>query len=256
MAKYRPFLCSFWTDPDIEPMSTEEKLVYIFLFTNQLTTESGIYSISLKYISERTSININKINGIINTLQSVYNKITYDNNSSIIFVHGFMKRNYRGNTNLLDKSIIQDFHNNKSMVCWSKFVEIYEIHCISIKIKELLKTCGDFHKTSMSMSMKDEYENDTSSLKSEEKLSSLPEAVVIPDHLKEVWPAFIEVRKAKKAANTPRALKMLMNQLNKLSSKPEEQTEIVEQSIRSSWSDVYPLKKNTFQTSENPYRRI
>jgi hypothetical protein len=63
-------------------------------------------------------------------------------------------------------------------------------------------------------------------------------------HLKEVWPAFIEVRKQKEAVNSTRALKMLLNELNKLSSDPASQIKIVEQSIRSSWKDVYALKEN------------
>jgi len=160
MAKYRPFMCSFWTDPDIEKLSSDEKLVYAFFFTNQLTSESGIYSISKKYISERTNIKTDKISKILNSLQNIHKKITYDD--SIVFVHGFMKRNFKGNPALLEISIIQDFNNFKSFACWNKFIDTYKFHHISIKIKELLNTLQSVSDTSMTMKI--EIDNDISNV--------------------------------------------------------------------------------------------
>lgn len=140
MAKYRPILCGFWDDPDIEAFTPEEKLVYLFLFSNRATTESGIYSISDKFISERTGVSNSKINTILNTLKNKYKKITRDGN--VIFIHGFLNRNYKGRPEFLEKSILQDMQNHPSLLIWSKFCEIYKFHCISKKIKELLNTCS------------------------------------------------------------------------------------------------------------------
>jgi hypothetical protein len=138
VAKYRPFHVGFWDDPDIEPFSPDEKLVYAFLFTNRLTTESGIYSISEKFIAERTGITINKINTILNTLTNTYHKITYDRN--IVFVHGFMRRNFKGSPEKLELSILSNVTDHPSILCWTKFLEIYNHHHICIKIKEVLKS--------------------------------------------------------------------------------------------------------------------
>jgi hypothetical protein len=154
MAKYRPILCGFWDDPDIEPFEPEEKLVYLFLFSNRLTTESGVYSISPKFISERTSLSIIKINNILNTLTDKYKKITRDGN--IIFVHGFLHRNYKGRPEFLEKSIMNDMENHPSILIWTKFLEINKNHCISSKIKENLNTCRSVANTSY------EYEIDNS----------------------------------------------------------------------------------------------
>jgi hypothetical protein len=147
MAKYRPFLCSFWTDPDIEKFSSEEKLVYAFLFTNSLTTESGIYDISHKFISERTNISINKINNIINTLSNTYHKITYDNKT--VFVHGFLNRNGRGRPELIEKSLLADINNFPSFICWTAFLSVYKNHYICNKINEVLKSLQRLDKTSI-----------------------------------------------------------------------------------------------------------
>lgn len=151
MADYRPLYCSFWTDPDMEPLNPYEKLVYAMLFTCAQTTESGIYSISPKYISERTNITIIKINEILNTLQNTYKKITYDN--GVLFVHGFMRRNFKGNPEMLFRSIVKNFENNPSRVCWTKFLEVYKNHCICNKIKEKLDTLQSVGDTSIAMTL-------------------------------------------------------------------------------------------------------
>ena len=114
MALYRPFFVGFWTDPDIEPFKPLEKLIYSFLFTNDRTTESGIYTISEKHISERTGVSISETAEIMKNLESVYKKITRDGIS--IFVHGFLRINSRGNPDMVDISILKDLDNTTSLL--------------------------------------------------------------------------------------------------------------------------------------------
>lgn len=66
--------------------------------------------------------------------------------------------------------------------------------------------------------------------------------IEIPDHLKEVWPDFLKMRKLIKKPATERAQKNIISKLYKLSEYSEVQIEIIEQSIRNSWQDIYPLK--------------
>jgi len=70
------------------------------------------------------------------------------------------------------------------------------------------------------------------------------EPLPIPDFVKlENWNDFIEVRKGLKAKNTIQAMKALITQLNKIVSAGDDADEVVLQSIRSSWKDLYPIKK-------------
>lgn len=147
MAVYRPFFIGFWSDPDIEPFKPEEKLVYAFLFTNDRTTESGIYTISEKNIHERTGVILSKINDILMTLQNTYKKITRDGNA--IFIHGFFRRNSRGNPSKIELSILRDMENTPSVVCWMKFLDVYKNHRICSKIKEVLNTWQSVGDTSL-----------------------------------------------------------------------------------------------------------
>lgn len=60
--------------------------------------------------------------------------------------------------------------------------------------------------------------------------------------LKETLNEFIKMRKTIKKPLTTRALEMVINKINKLTSNIEEQKQILEQSIINCWQDVYPLK--------------
>jgi hypothetical protein len=145
--------------------------VYLFLFTNRLATESGVYAISEKFISERTCISINKIKAILNTLQNTYHKITYD--KTIVFVHGFLKRNYRGKPELLNFSILKNVEDFQSLLCWNKFLEIYKNHCICNKIKEKLNT---YQTLSQVFNDNDnDNDNDKEGMQGEEKRSQFDE---------------------------------------------------------------------------------
>ena len=61
--------------------------------------------------------------------------------------------------------------------------------------------------------------------------------------IKETIYDFIKMRKLIKAPVTDRALKSVLKQLNKLSKDKEKQIQILEQSIRNNWRDVFPLRE-------------
>lgn len=66
----------------------------------------------------------------------------------------------------------------------------------------------------------------------------------IPDHLKDVWPFFEEMRKKKRAPLTDKAAELTIRNLERLSSDKQVQVEILEQSIQKGWTGVFPLKEN------------
>lgn len=56
MAKYRPIKTSFWEDEYVLSLKTDEKLLFLFLLTNSLTTLCGIYRVSIGYIYRMSGI--------------------------------------------------------------------------------------------------------------------------------------------------------------------------------------------------------
>ena len=54
MAKQRYLSTSFWTDSYVEKLDPSEKLLFIFLLTNDSTNLCGIYEITTRRISFET----------------------------------------------------------------------------------------------------------------------------------------------------------------------------------------------------------
>lgn len=90
--------------------------------------------------------------------------------------------------------------------------------------------------------------NNISSLRSDiarSKKSKSSEPFVLPDWIPpEVWAAFMEVRKKRRAADTAYALNLIVKDLAKWRELGHDPTEILNKSIKSSWSDVYEPKEN------------
>jgi len=65
----------------------------------------------------------------------------------------------------------------------------------------------------------------------------------IPDYLIEIWPNFLEMRKKIKKPATLYAQELIIKELHKLyPNNPELQVQCLNQSILSSWQDVFPIK--------------
>jgi len=67
---------------------------------------------------------------------------------------------------------------------------------------------------------------------------------ILPEWIpKEMWSAFLEVRKKKRAANTDYAFKLLMNTLNQLHKDGNDRIKVIEQSIERGWAGFFELKE-------------
>lgn len=72
----------------------------------------------------------------------------------------------------------------------------------------------------------------------------IPEALPEQDLVSEdLWKEFLKLRTKLKAVNSPQAIKCLISELNKLKAQGNDPEEVIQQSIRSSWKDVYAIKK-------------
>ena len=60
----------------------------------------------------------------------------------------------------------------------------------------------------------------------------------------ETWETYLEIRKSKRAATTPRAWNAVIKQLGIFRTKGYDPNEILETSIRANWTDVYEPQKN------------
>ena len=70
------------------------------------------------------------------------------------------------------------------------------------------------------------------------------QAPALPDWLpKEAWNAYLEMRKKLRKAPTDRAIELVIAKLLKLKGEGHSPVAVLEQSVRNSWQDVFPLRE-------------
>lgn len=106
MSKLRSLSTAFWSDPFIEELSPSEKLLFIYLITNEKTNMLGIYESSVKKISFETGIPSNTISEALKKFEAA-KKVKYTNNF-VILVNFMKHQNF--NPNMMKSAI--DVYNS------------------------------------------------------------------------------------------------------------------------------------------------
>ena len=70
MAKYRPIKTCLWDDDYVLSLKTDEKLLFLYLITNNYTTLCGIYALSIRYTEMATGIPSKRILDILKKLEN------------------------------------------------------------------------------------------------------------------------------------------------------------------------------------------
>jgi hypothetical protein len=105
MSKLRSLNTSFWSDPWIEELTPEFKLLFIYLITNEKTNMLGIYEASLRKVSFETGLSMETVRKGLEAFETV-GKVKYID-SHIILVNYMKHQNY--NTNM-KKSAIDNYN--------------------------------------------------------------------------------------------------------------------------------------------------
>jgi uncharacterized phage protein (TIGR02220 family) len=105
MAKYRSILTRVWKDPDFENYTPDQKLVFLYLCTNDSATESGLYPLSQKTVSNETGIRCLTVGKL---LANGFKNVSYDSENSCVFVRNFLRYNGGGRPELIERAIRRD----------------------------------------------------------------------------------------------------------------------------------------------------
>ena len=110
-----------WADKDFENYTPEQKLVFLYLCTNPLTRESGIYQATLKTISDATGVSRKGLPTVLNVLKNIY----YDFINEIVFVKNFYRFNGQGGRpDKIVLSILADIDKYHTPL-WHEFLKAY-----------------------------------------------------------------------------------------------------------------------------------
>lgn len=71
MANFRTISPSFWSDPFIEELTPNEKLLYIYLFSNEHVSNIGVTEASIRKIAFETGVDASGVSAFLNRLSSL-----------------------------------------------------------------------------------------------------------------------------------------------------------------------------------------
>lgn len=120
MAIQRPIRTSMWNDPRFSELDASEKLLVLHLFTNERTTLSGIYSITLRLISFETWFNIEELRKLFLRLANCWIAIYFED-LNYVYVQKFIE--YQTISNVAIQTWIDRELIALNPEVWSKILE-------------------------------------------------------------------------------------------------------------------------------------
>ena len=93
MAKYRQVHTTFWDDAFVLDLTPEEKYFYLYLMTNDKTTQCGIYELPKRVIEMHTGYNRETVNKLLDRFAD-YGKVTYNEPTKEIMLINWAKYNF------------------------------------------------------------------------------------------------------------------------------------------------------------------
>lgn len=250
MAVYRQVYITFWQDEFILELTPEEKYFYLYLMTNSKTSQCGIYQLPIKVMEMELGYNRDTIIKLIERFEQ-YGKIAYDESTKEVALVNWLKFNPINNINI-QKCVEKELQGIKSDFLKEKYNPLISPLQTPCKKKEKEKT-----------KEKEEEKEQTDKKKNKKKPANadfieLFSSYTTNANLIEALSAFVEMRVSIKKKPTERAMKMILNKLDKLTSSDEEKILILERSILKNWTDVYELKtqQQRGNTDAKPIRTI
>lgn len=93
MAIFRKIHVTFWSDSFVSNLTEKEKLFYLYLLTNERTTQIGIYEITKKQIAFDLGYSINSVSDYLKLFQN-HGKIMYNETTCEIAIKNWNKYNH------------------------------------------------------------------------------------------------------------------------------------------------------------------
>jgi len=139
MGSYRPIYSTIWKDPDFERYDPNAKLLFIYLCTNASVTESGIYRLTVRSMSNETSIDQDTLTVILQS--GLLKNIMYDFETYTVCVRRIRRYSTGGNPEKVAISILRDYNSTRDAESlWQNFFKDYPeyrpddyVDCLPIK---------------------------------------------------------------------------------------------------------------------------
>ena len=94
MAKFRQIQTNFWSNTYIqEEMTAEDKYFYLYLMTNEFTTQIGIYPITKKQMAFDLGYSLESVQALLQRFETFHKLIKYDTETREIILLKWAKNN-------------------------------------------------------------------------------------------------------------------------------------------------------------------
>jgi hypothetical protein len=221
----------FDSDEKIESiilMHQNNGLVWILRFWQKAyRTMTGLVDfrgLFAELFANKCRITIEEHQNILKTAVSV--DFCHEVEVGIYTSHGIQKR-----ISMVSKDRSEAILRQKEKVKESK---VKDCHSYSANNSEQLQNNAKLMRT----------HSDGNAILCKEKEIKYKTSIDIPDHLKEIWPEFLKMRKLIKKPATEKAQENIIKKLFELSQDYEMQIKILNQSISNSWQGIFPIKEN------------
>ena len=95
MAEFRNIHSKIWKDDWFTELAPDEKLVFIYLFSNERASVCGMYEMPIKFIAFETGISLDRVSEIMDTLSRA-GKVLYE--GGVVWVVNLPKYNNSGSS--------------------------------------------------------------------------------------------------------------------------------------------------------------
>jgi len=104
MAKFRMVHTAFWEDAKVvEELTPEDKYFFLYLLTNQKTTQIGIYSITKRQMAFDLGYSMESVQALLDRFVQNHDMVKYNPETREIAIHNWGKYNLnRGGKPVLD----------------------------------------------------------------------------------------------------------------------------------------------------------
>jgi hypothetical protein len=233
MANFRQVHTKIWKDDWFLDLQAEHKLFFIYLFTNEMASISGIYELSQRVMSFESGLTQKEIQAAFQEFQKA-GKAYYDD--GVVWIAN-LRKYHETSSNLVQTRIIKDITAVKDCPLKESYCEAYGIDRVSVESNGVSIPPYTYKSTYTS-----KYKSKSIPEKTTKKeLNLVFPAPLNTESFRQTFEVeWVAARKEQKKPLTARAANL---QLKELAKHPVAEAEaMVKQSIMNQWQGIFPLK--------------
>ena len=158
MSKFRQIQTSFWSDTYIqEEMTAEDKYFYLYLMTNEFTTQIGIYPITKKQMAFDLGYSMESVQALLQRFETYHKLIKYDTETREIILLKWAENNL----NIGGKPVQDLIKKEISQVKNKEFLSLMFENCPENSLKNFIASLLENYKKTNNFNTSYESSNDS-----------------------------------------------------------------------------------------------